>query len=69
MLKFEKETPALAKRMAADAHFVPGSLASTHKAQGEGRKWRFFTLRVDADVHAAIEWLSEAYQVARKRGA
>jgi hypothetical protein len=66
MLKFQKETPALAERMAADAHFAPGSLASARKAQGEGRKWRFFVLRGDADVHAAIEWLAEAYRVARK---
>jgi hypothetical protein len=66
MLKFGRETPALAKRMAADAHFAPGSLASTHKAQGEGRKWRFFVLRGDPDVHAALEWLAEAYRLARK---
>jgi hypothetical protein len=66
MLKFQRETPALAKRIAADPHFVPGTLASTHKAQGEGRKWRFFLLRSDADVHAAIEWLAEAYRTARQ---
>ncbi len=66
MLKFERETPALTKRMTADAHFAPGSLASTHKAQGEGRKWRFFVLRGDADVHTAIEWLAEAYRLTRK---
>ncbi len=64
MLKFEREKPTLAKRMAADGHFVPGNLAPSHK--GEGRKWRFFVLRGDGDVHAAIEWLAEAYQVARK---
>lgn len=67
MLKFQRETPAMAKRMAADRHFVPGTLASSHKAQGEGRKWRFFLLRAPSDVHAAIEWLSEAYTAARKK--
>jgi len=66
MLKFERESAALAKRMAADPHFVPGTLASTHKAQGEGRKWRFFLLRGNTDVHAAVEWLAEAYRAARK---
>jgi hypothetical protein len=66
MLKFERESAAMTKRMAGDPHFVPGTLASTHKAQGEGRKWRFFLLRADSDVHAAIEWLGEAYRVARK---
>ena len=42
MLKFQQETPTLVRRIEADAHFVPGTLASSHKAQGEGRKWRFF---------------------------
>ena len=66
MLKFEQMPPRLEKRIAADPRFVPGTLASTHRAQGEGRKWRFFLLRADTDVHAAIEWLAEAYRVARK---
>lgn len=67
MLKFQAEAPALTRRIASDAHFVPGTLASSHKAKGEGRKWRFFLLRSNTDVHAAIEWLAEAYQLARKR--
>jgi hypothetical protein len=66
MLKFARESAALAKRLSADPHFVPGTLASTHKSQGEGRKWRFFLLRADSDVHAAIEWLAEAYRAARE---
>ena len=66
MLKFEREKPALAKRLAADPRTLPATPASTRKAQGEGRKWRFFVLRGDEDVHAAIEWLAEAYQAARK---
>lgn len=66
MLKFQRESAAMARQLAADPHFLPGTLASTHKAQGEGRKWRFFLLRADSDVHAAIEWLAEAYRAAGK---
>lgn len=67
MLKFHSETPALAKRMAAEAHFASATLASTRNASGEGRKWRFFMLRGDKDVHTAIEWLAEAYRAASHR--
>jgi hypothetical protein len=66
MLKFEQRTPALAKRMAADPHFVTATIASARNPKSEGHKWRFFRLRGDPDVHAAIEWLAEAYQLARK---
>jgi len=66
MLKFQEETPALARRMEAGGHFVAATIASSRKAKSEGRKWRFFVLRGDADVHAAIEWLGEAYRLARK---
>lgn len=65
MLKFEQESPAVGRRIAADPHFIPGALAPGHK--GEGRKWRFFRIASDADIHAAIGWLAEAYQAARKR--
>jgi hypothetical protein len=67
MLKFEQESTALARRIAVEPHFIGGTLASTHNKQGEGRKWRFFRIAGDADIHAAIEWLGEAYQSARKR--
>jgi hypothetical protein len=67
MLKFQKVTPELAKRMAADGHFASASLGAARNAKSEGRKWRFFLLRGDGDVHAAIEWLAEAYQMARGR--
>jgi len=67
MLKFAEEKPALLKRIDGEARFVPGTMASTHRAQGEGRKWRFFRIREDRDVHAAIEWLAEAYQLAQER--
>jgi hypothetical protein len=65
MLKFERVTPGLAKRMAAALHFAPGTPASTGEAKGESRKWRFLLLRDDRDFHVAIEWLAEAYRVAR----
>jgi hypothetical protein len=67
MLKFHQETPALAKRMAADGRFIPGTLESTRRPGSEGRKWRFFLLRDGRDVHGAIEWLAEAYRTAGKR--
>jgi hypothetical protein len=66
MLKFEQRTPALAKRMSADPHFVTATIAYARNPKSQGHKWRFFLLRGDADVHAAIEWLAEAYQLARK---
>ena len=68
MLKVQTETPALAKRIAADSHFIGGPSGSTRSPKSEGHKWRFFQLRDDADIHAAIEWLAEAYQRARKQG-
>lgn len=67
MLKFEQDSAALARRVAAEPHFIAGTLASTHKKQGEGRKWRFFRTASDADIHAAIEWLGVANEAARKR--
>ena len=67
MLKFVQEKPALIKRIEAEPHFIPSSMATGRTAKTEGRKWRFFLIREDRDVHAAIEWLAEAYQLARER--
>ncbi|KAA6459188.1 hypothetical protein DYQ86_18195 [Acidobacteria bacterium AB60] len=67
MLKFGAEKPALVQRIEADPHFIPASLDTGRNSRSESRKWRFFLLRDDADVHAAIEWLAEAYQLARGR--
>ena len=67
MLKFQQETAAAAKRMEADGRFAAATLASARNKNSEGRKWRFFLLRADGDVHAAIEWLAEAYRMAGKR--
>lgn len=66
MLKFAEEKPALLKRMEADPHFLLASKA-TGRSSKEGRKWRFFLMRDDKDVHAAVEWLAEAYELARSR--
>ena len=49
LIKFHRETPALAERLAADPHFAAGTMASGHKSKGEGRKWRIFLMRRDAD--------------------
>lgn len=65
LLKFNRETPALLKRIAAEPRFTPGTMEQRHdnkKKGGEGRHWRIFLLRSDPDVHIAIEWLAQAYQ-------
>ncbi len=67
LLKFNRESPGLAARISAEPRFAPGSMERRHanrKKGGEGRLWRIFLMRADADVHAAIEWLAEAYRVA-----
>jgi hypothetical protein len=70
LIKFNAESPALAARIAADKRFT-GTMQQrrTTKAEsvGEGQRWRIFPMREDADVHAAMEWLVEAYEAARKR--
>lgn len=62
MLKFNRENEGLAARLASEARFVPGTMHT--KSGREGRKWHLLALKTDADVHAAIEWLAEAYQAA-----
>lgn len=69
LLKFNRETPALLQRIAAEPRFTPGTMEQRHqnkKKGGEGRRWRIFLMRSDADVHVAIEWLAEAYQFVPK---
>lgn len=66
LIKFLRETPALGKRLQADKHFAPGTMASGHKARGEGRKWRIFRMQRDSDVHSALEWLAEAHRLASR---
>jgi hypothetical protein len=65
LLKFNRETPALLKRLAAEPRFTPGTMEQRHdnkKKGGEGRRWRIFLLRSEPDIHIALEWLAEAYQ-------
>ena len=37
------------------------------KTTRESKRWRILRIHEDADVHMAIEWLAEAYSVARKK--
>ena len=69
LIKFNAESSSLAKRIADEPRLVgtmEQNITNKHKATGESKRWRILRLREDADVHAAIEWLAEAYQVARK---
>ncbi len=64
LLKFQTEPQALAKRFASDPHFARGTMQSGNR-KGESRKWRIFLMSGDAHVHLALEWLAEAYKLAR----
>ena len=64
LIKFLRESPRLAARLAADPHFAPGTMESSRKPGSEGRKWRIFLMKRNSDVHAALEWLAEAYRLA-----
>jgi hypothetical protein len=70
LIKFARETPALAKRIAAARCFAAGTMeqqgTSRKKKQREGRKWRVYLLREDRDARAAVEWLARAFELARK---
>jgi hypothetical protein len=68
LLKFMAEPADLAARIEAEKRFAAGTMEQKRtgkgKRGGEGRKWRIFVMQEDGDVHAAIEWLAEAYRVA-----
>jgi hypothetical protein len=70
LLKFMSEAAGLGARIEAEKRFAAGTMEQRRtgkgKRGGEGRRWRIFLFRKDADVHAAIEWLAEAYRVAGK---
>jgi hypothetical protein len=70
LLKFMRESAHLAARIEAEKRFAAGTMKQKRtqkgKRGGEGRRWRIFLMRENADVHAAIEWLAEAYRMARK---
>lgn len=72
LLKFMGQPASLGARIEAEKRFAAGTMEQRRtgkgKRGGEGRKWRIFLLRKDADVHAAIEWLAQAYRLAGKVG-
>ncbi len=69
MLKFHRETPGVAGSLCdGKPRFAAGTMekrgTTKTKKRGESHRWRIFVMRVDADVHDAIEWLAEAYRLA-----
>ena len=66
MLKFNEEKPAMTRRMESDPRFVFNPDDTGRSAKAESRKWRHFVIRDETDVHLAIEWLAEAYELARE---
>lgn len=69
LIKFAKESPAVAKRIAAETRFGAGTMQEQgKKKQGEGRKWRIYLMREERDAQDAVEWLARAYELAGKRG-
>ena len=68
LIKFARETPALAKRIAAEKRFASGTMQqrgdSKKNTKGEGRKWRIYLLREERDARDAVEWLARAYNAA-----
>ena len=68
LLKFNRETPALRARMAAEPRLAPGSMeqrgVKPRKPGGESRHWRIFLMRSQSDFHPALEWLAEAHRLA-----
>jgi hypothetical protein len=74
LIKFISDPAAIAKRIAGEPRFVgtmEQRMTKKHKKVGESKRWRILRIREDADVHAAIEWMAEAYGVTRQssRGA
>ena len=71
LIKFVRETAALAKRIAEARCFAGGTMEQQgrkrKKTQGEGRKWQIYWLREDRDAREAVEWLARAYEIAGKR--
>ena len=72
LIKFARETQALAKRIAAARCFGAGTMEqqgrSQKKKQGERRIWRIYLLREERDAREAVEWLAHGYEIAGKQG-
>lgn len=67
LIKFVHETPALAKRIAAEERFRVGTMQERgKKRQGEGSKWRIYLLRNEHDARDVVEWLAQAYKLTGK---
>lgn len=67
LIKFARESPALAKRIAAEKSFSARSMQDrVAKKQGESRKWRIYLLRDERDARGAIEWLARAHRLSAK---
>jgi hypothetical protein len=67
LLKFNREPAGLLNRVAGERRFAAGTMEQRHankKKDGEGRRWRIFLMRSEADLHSAIEWLAEAHRLA-----
>jgi hypothetical protein len=70
LIKFNAESSSLAKRIADEprlAGTMERHMTREHKTAGQSKKWRILRIRKDADVHAAIEWMAEAYGAARRK--
>jgi len=68
LLKFAHESAALKKKIDSDPRIQKTELERTNSPKhgsGEGRKWRVFAMRLDSDLHSALEWLLEAFEAVR----
>ncbi len=67
LLKFNRQPRTVAARIAAEPRFAAGTMEQRRdhkKSGGQGRHWRIFLMRDVLDLHAAIQWLAEAYRLA-----
>jgi len=67
LIKFVRETPALARRIGADRRFAAGTMeprGKGKKKQVEGRKWWIYLLRDESDARESVEWLGRAHDLA-----
>lgn len=66
LIKFLKETAVLKKRIEKDKRFAAGTMQQRgKKKESEGRKWRIYLLREERDVRDVLEWLAQAYELAK----
>jgi hypothetical protein len=58
--KIERPSPATLARLQADQHLEATEL--------QNARWFLYTLRADADLRDAVDWLSRAYEAAGSAG-